>query len=115
MIDNQRVVYWSSKPQPACPPACLRTYLVFVFLLAGVLTSWAAPACNNPIFAEVGVPPPHVPVRLQAWQGAWCVPPWLQQLYERAGTHVVPPMVHVHSGAHMPLCMCKPCLAGRRP
>lgn len=23
------------------------------FLFAGVLTSWAAPACNNPVFAEI--------------------------------------------------------------
>jgi hypothetical protein len=27
-----------------------------LLLLFGLLTSWAAPACNNPIFAEI-VPP----------------------------------------------------------
>ncbi len=39
----------------ASSPATAAAYGV-VLLAKGVLTSWAAPACNNPVFAEI-VPP----------------------------------------------------------
>ena len=39
----------------AATPAAAAAYGL-VLLVKGVLTSWAAPACNNPVFAEI-VPP----------------------------------------------------------